>query len=1461
MRKLCTCFLLLLVINASQAQSDCLDLDVIVNNVSCFGLSDGAIILTPFNGVSPYQYSIDGGNLTVSNVFTNLAAGNYIVYGEDAVGCDTTISVSVNEPPPLSISATLILDVTCFGGNDGIGVATASGGTPPYSYTWDTGDTNSPTTHLDAGIHCVTVEDINECTADDCLFVFEPAQLSVNATPNTILCGNDNTGTIDLTINGGVPPFAFLWSDGQTIEDLIGLQAGNYCVTITDNNGCATTTCADVLASNALAVTVNSTNVLCFGDGNGQIDLAVSGGSGVYTYQWDNGSTIEDLTGLLGGTYCYTVTDGGVCSFEECIIINEPPPLIAGVFINGDVLCFGESNGEALATGSGGTLPYTYTWDNGETTALGSHLSEGVHHVTVTDANGCSDTAAVLISEPTELIASAVGETVFCSNGIDGDIDLTVSGGTLPYTFGWSNGANTEDLTGLPAGTYCVTVYDSNGCIITTCADIIATNDFALTANFTNLLCFGDSDATIDLAVSGGSGQYTFLWDNGSTMEDLSGLSSGNYCVTVSDGGSCVIEHCEFIYEPTVLVANVYVNGDVFCFGENNGTAEIFGFGGILPYTYAWDNGETDAIASMLVEGLHVVTITDGNGCTATDDVLISEPAELVASAVGETVICSSGTDGDIDLSVSGGTMPFNFIWSTGETTEDLSGLPNGNYCVTVIDANGCLVTTCADILATFDLTVTAIGETLLCNSDSDGDIDLDITGGTPPYDFVWSDATGSTIAGPPGLTAGLYSVVVSDANGCLATSSTVITEPSLLQGVMDITQVDCGTEDSGATLFSVSGGTPPYAFLWSNGATTSINNDLDAGTYTVTVTDFNGCSLTGEAIVPEAINIEAEVVFSTETCFGDDGTATVNVISGAPPHAFFWSTGDSGQTVNNLPSGTYTVSVTGNTPCVEVVQFTITSNVEIEVSSTFTSCDTNDGTATATVISGATNPIFEWSNGATTATVVGLAPGGYSVTVTDLATHCFVHRNVMIAEDPACHVIISGYALYDNENPDCIEDMTTVPLANRYIDIEPGGGTFTNAVGFYLFEVDAGDYDLTITPYTFEQGLCPADEILSVSAPTPGQTYTDNNFFMESTQINDLCIWVCMGPARPGFTQWHNIYYCNYGEAPISGTINITHDSQLINFNANGTEDSYDPAIQTATWSFNDLPPNTCWNQYFYLYVPPETPIGTQVYGSASIDLPPGDINPSNNDFPWAITVTGSYDPNDKMNFAGEDALGGDILLSDSVFHYQIRFQNTGTDTAFTVVLRDLIDPNLDISSIIPIGASHEYRMDVENENELVVWFDNIMLPDSNVNEPASHGFFLFDIKWKDEPDFGTVFENQAAIYFDFNEPILTNIVVNTLTNPVSVPHLPEFQIPLEVFPNPTKGDVTIEFSLPETEFLDIDLLDVKGKIVGKLANRIFPEGNHQLNFSLEKIPAGVYLMRLNTEFGQSIKKLVVVE
>ncbi len=672
-----------------------------------------------------------------------------------------------------------------------------------------------------------------------------------------------------------------------------------------------------VLACAQANLTINTTssNASCGGFNGSASVTSVSGGINPYTYTWSNGATGNSATGLSAGTYTVTVKDNSCVQMVKTVTVQVGTSSggTASITANTNVTCNGGNNGTATATMTGGTGTLTYSWNpTGQVTSNATGLSAGTYTVTVTDANGCSSTATVSITQPTAITASTIN-IVNATCSTLGTATASGTGGTGSYTYSWSIGTQTgQTATGLTAGTYTVKITDANGCTKTASATITGTpGPTASISNSVNATCANGGSATASGA--GGFGSYTYSWNtSGQTTQTATGLAAGTYTVTITDANGCTSTATVAITLPSGVTASISNKVSATC--VNLGTATASGTGGTGSYTYSWSSGaQTTQTATGLGAGTYTVTITDGNGCTSTATVAITVPSAINAS-ISNSINSTCTTLGSATASGSNGTGSYTYSWSSGaQTTQTATGLAVGTYTVLVTDANGCTATATVAINGTSNPTANAGAVNVLCNGGNTGTAGVTAAGGFGTYTYSWNNTQNTQVA--TGLTAGTYTVLVSDANGCTATATVTVTEPTALT-----VNVTGGTSCSGALNGIVSatggGGTPNYNYAWSNGQNTQSATGLSPGTYTVTVTDANGCTATTTAQV--TANVAPTVTFTADDTSGCVPLCVNFTCTSVGINAWTWNFGDgssngTGALINHCykTAGSFNVTLT----------------------------------------------------------------------------------------------------------------------------------------------------------------------------------------------------------------------------------------------------------------------------------------------------------------------------------------------------------------------------------------------------------------------------------------------------------------------------------------------------------------------------------------------------------------------
>jgi trimeric autotransporter adhesin len=468
-------------------------------------------------------------------------------------------------------ATTTSTNATCTGGT-GSATVTPASGTTPYVFNWSNGQTNATANNLVAGNYTVTVTDNTGCSVTRSVTVSSTSTTITTATPTTTnsACGGA-TGSASVNPTNGTAPYVYAWSNGGNTQTIVNIAAGSYTVTVTDANGCVGTV-SGIIVNNPNAPTASIsafTAVACNGGATGQATAAASGGTAPYTFIWSNGANTAAANGLVAGVYTATVTDAASCLGVTSVTITQPTALAvtANASATANVSCFGGNNGAAGVAAAGGTPNYTYVWSNGGNTATITGLTAGTYTATVTDANLCNSTLAITVTQPASALSVTANSTdILCNGATNGTATATGAGGTAPYSYTWSNGANGAAANGLAAGTYSVTATDANGCVADV-AGLTVTEPSALNVGITvtDASAFGVADGSVNIAVGGGTGTYTYLWSNGATTEDLTGVVAGTYTVTVTDANGCSDTEVGTVDQPsTVGATNANINISVF---------------------------------------------------------------------------------------------------------------------------------------------------------------------------------------------------------------------------------------------------------------------------------------------------------------------------------------------------------------------------------------------------------------------------------------------------------------------------------------------------------------------------------------------------------------------------------------------------------------------------------------------------------------------------------------------------------------------------------------------------------------------------------------------------------------------------------------------------------------------------------------------------------------------------------
>ena len=699
---------------------------------TCYGLTDGDIILNTTGGLAPYTYIWNTGD-TLSYL-SDLDTGTYSVQVIDSYGCIDSATYIITEATQLS-SQYIASDyngynISCYGYNDGFIDLSLSGSVPPYYASWSSGQNTLDIYNLYAGTYNVDIVDENGCEDSLEIILYEPPSILSNITPTVnyngydISCNGYNDGFIDLTVTGAYPPFTYIWNTGQTTQDLDSLIAGNYSVNIYDYNGCLHIDDITLIEPTILFNTIasvhdyNGYQISCYNMSDGAIDLSVYGSVSPYNYQWNYNNIItQDLNNIPTGMYLVDIVDQNGCFISDSIFLNQPTPITSSYsvpVINGyNVTCNGGQDGSIDLSVNGSVPPYNFQWSNGYQTEDLQSLSAGVYYYTAIDQNGCITGDSVIISEPALYIQEAINN-VSCFGGIDGSVSVSVSGSTPPYYVFWNNNIDTSLL---EAGVYYYQIIDSIGCVYPDSLIVEEPLDILVTQNINHISCYGNSDGSVSLNISGGTAPYNIDWFGFATNN----MSAGTYNFTVTDTNQCTYSEISIINEPNPIDIT-YTLTFPDCPNSFNGSITTSIVGGTAPYTEDWYGYNPTALGV----GMYDLLITDINGCQDSNSINLVSRSNMVVSESVEHVSCEGFCDGLTDLQVSEGIWPYSVNWF-GVNSDSLCV---GIHYYEIIDSLGCVYSDSVNITSpdSIYINITQNGNTLTAIA----------TGGVPPYNFSW---------------------------------------------------------------------------------------------------------------------------------------------------------------------------------------------------------------------------------------------------------------------------------------------------------------------------------------------------------------------------------------------------------------------------------------------------------------------------------------------------------------------------------------------------------------------------------------------------------------------------------------------------------------------------------------------------------------------------------------------------
>jgi hypothetical protein len=845
------------VLNVTTGSPPLLELNILnISPAPCNGIDGGSAEVSANGGVGGYSYSWPGG--LMGNIQNNLSVGSYTVTVNDANNCEATVNLVIDAVPILSISENSSSNPTCLNGSDGFINIDVEGGTSPFTFTWSNGSSTQNISDLQAGIYSVTVNDDNACMATFSTTLNNGAQIVV--TPNGVVdvgCNGDSSGSINILVNGGTPPYSYVWSSGETSPNLPSIPAGIYTVTVTDQGGCTGTETFQINEPSALiSQVINRENVTCAGGNDGSASVTASGGISPYNFEWPDGG---DGSMLSTGIYDVTVSDANNCTRIQQVIINElSPPIFVGVTVDNETSA-GFNDGAASAIVVGGLPPYSYIWSTGDTLPTIENLASGTYTVTVTDSLGCSGMGSGFVSSGAcVLTASATVSPNPCFGDSLASISLDIMNTTTENQVLWSTGDTTPTINNLPAGSYSVSISDVNQCFFFLTAIQVEDPDL-LTVDIDQIgdLACSDDNTELNFNSNRADGLSSVLWSTGSSADTITIDSAGIYSISIIDTAQCVALD-------TIVVVNV------------DSISPLFGLDTIQLYVNEDGGIETDFLSDFIFDNCSIdsfnISFSTELNCSASDTVISGYSFALdVNGNIGRDTFEVFITDTIIPSLI----CPDTITWFSCDTVQlDLpmasdncqieEVLPENNLNGQVLDPGFYTISylardpsnnqaECSVVLAVqASLTIELSVEDESCAGANDGSFSIDnVEGGIPPYNL---DLSGILV--PSNLNPGFYSFSITDSIGCTFTDSVHIAEANAIRlDSFIINDALSNTSMDGSIGISASGGTGELEYQWFDqsgnglGSNTFIT-DLEPGTYTLLITDGNDCEERFEFVV-----------------------------------------------------------------------------------------------------------------------------------------------------------------------------------------------------------------------------------------------------------------------------------------------------------------------------------------------------------------------------------------------------------------------------------------------------------------------------------------------------------------------------------------------------------------------------------------------------------------------------------
>lgn len=907
------------------------------------------------------------------------------------------------------------IDVTCYGGNDGIAYISGYDGTAPFTYNLDglfsqnTGYFNT----MVAGTHTVIITDNDGCM-DTVQFVLkQPDSMVVNIVIDSVKCFGGNTGGASVSVTGATPNYNYLWYTIPADFDSVitNQKAGIYFLQITDSKGCTTTRNVNIYQNTPIDVQSTSDSTRCFGSSDGALHASASGGVPGYTFSWPGGKTGKDILNVPAGTYYVTATDFNKCIKLDTVVVQTPDPFIA-VADSIPVTCNGGGDGKAQAFTQYGFSPFKFSWNDplGQTTSTASNLKAGKYTVVITDAHGCTSMDTTWVTQPDTMNIQFSSVAPNCNSSNDGSITASVNNSIGPYSYEWNDPGKqkTQTAINLGSGNFTVTVTNGKGCKQTAKYSLSSPNDIKNSFNTTQPTCNSLSDGSIMSNPSGGTFPFNYTWNvagSGNTTT-ISSLPSGNYTLTITDSKGCKLIDSVNLQPGYIFAPDSFKIKTVACFSGKDGTATIYSKGGFGTIYYDWNDAlkQTGQTAVGLGAGTYIVTLTDSKFCKVSDTILLTQPPVLQLNATPQHILCFGDSTGTINATTLGGTGNKTYSWLNGITWigSQQSMLPAGNYSILATDANGCKDTTVVQLNQPATAVDVSLSQTIkACFNTKGNEAKALASGGTgPSYQYLWNTGTNPGNATQSNLNAGNYSVTVTDQNGCTTSKDIIIDSYPDIVPTLNIAPPTCaGLKNGLIQVNQVTGGSgtkfSDYTFTWNTipAQTGPIATNLEGGkSILLQIKDPKGCISDTLIALPTSIPFNSTQWKKDAICFG---TPTAegeiqNISGGVAPYQVQWKINGvnvPGAKQTGLLAGQYQITITDGSNCdfIDTIDILQPPQLQIQFQIIPNPCagDTK-GTITTTTLGGVPNYSYQWGSGSINPNLSNLDNGQYPLTVTD---------------------------------------------------------------------------------------------------------------------------------------------------------------------------------------------------------------------------------------------------------------------------------------------------------------------------------------------------------------------------------------------------------------------------------------------------------------------------------------------